>query len=111
MGTLGKIVFRGYAKQEEDIWVAVCIDLNLAAQGNTPQEAMKSCSEMISEYLEFVCKEFPDQLDKYIPRPAPKEIFDEYNQLLKLTMKPKESRKALPEVWSYDPGNLALCGA
>lgn len=111
MRTLDKIVFRGYAKQEEDIWVAICIDLNIAAQGNTVKEAMDTCSEMISEYIEFVCKQYPDKLGKYIPRPAPKEFIEEYNQMMKLIIGKEESKKIPSKLWSYESENLALCGA
>ncbi|OGB66085.1 MAG: hypothetical protein A2Y94_09355 [Caldithrix sp. RBG_13_44_9] len=110
MGTIGKIVFRGYAKKENQRWVAICIDLNIAAQGETSKEAIKTCYELIEEYLEFVCHEYPNQLHKYIPRPAPQEFIDEYNSLMRPVLK-NQPRKFPQKIWSYEPDNMAFCGA
>ena len=113
MGNLGNIVFRGYAKKEDDLWVAICIDLNIAAEGDTSEEAVHTCIELITEYLEFVCKEYPDKLNKYIPRPAPQEFIDEYYQLMSRQIAKPVKKSKRKELWDYStpPSELVPCGA
>lgn len=113
MGTLGKIVFRGYAKKENNIWVAICIDLNIAAEGSTPEDAIQTCAELIAEYLAYVCKNYPKQVHKYIPRPAPKEFIEEYNHLLGNKIIKPEQKKSKNEIWDFSPqpSELVACRA
>lgn len=76
------VSFRGYTKKEGQVWVAVCIDLNIAAQGATSDEATRECQEMIDEYLLYVCSTYPKELHKYIPRPAPQELIEEWRAIV-----------------------------
>ena len=45
------LVIRGYAKHEDNVWVAVCLDYSLAAQGDTVDEAMEKLMHQIHEYV------------------------------------------------------------
>jgi predicted RNase H-like HicB family nuclease len=73
---------RGYTKPEGDGFVAICVDLDIVAQGKTLKEATQICSELIEEYIAFVLENYPDKIQQYIPRLAPEEIVAEYNGLV-----------------------------
>ena len=45
------LVIRGYAKREDDVWVAVCLDYGLASQGDSAEEAMEKLMYQIHEYV------------------------------------------------------------
>lgn len=51
------LFLRCYARKEDGIWVAVCIDLALASQGDTLAEAKAELEGMITDY---VCEAFTD---------------------------------------------------
>ena len=42
---------RCYVKRSEDQWVAVCIDLCLAAQGDSLQEAKEKLESQVNDYV------------------------------------------------------------
>jgi predicted RNase H-like HicB family nuclease len=106
------IAFRGYTKKEGDHWVAVCIDLNIVAQGSSPEEATKECQALIIEYLDYVCTQYPDTLHKYIPRPAPQELIDEYNSSMIGIIRPPTRRiNKRPLSFSIETSVLATCSA
>lgn len=60
------LVLRCYAVEEGGIWSAMCIDLCLAAQGDTYEEARRKLHAQIGEYVyDALCgddREFADQL-------------------------------------------------
>ncbi len=60
---------RGYTKPESDHYVAVCIDLNLVGQGNTPEEAMDKVSDAIRLYFSYL-KDHPEEIPLRLPRRA-----------------------------------------
>ena len=80
------LVFHGYVKREDKQWVAVCVDLNIAAQGDTKEEAVSVCAEMIDDYLSYVCETHADELDKFIPRFAPPELIAEFTSAMMETL-------------------------
>ena len=45
------LVYRGYAKREGALWVAVCLDFCLAAQADTAEEATQKLSRQIQDYI------------------------------------------------------------
>ena len=48
-----KWVLRCYAEREEpDVWVALCLDFDLAAQGETLEQAREHLDAMINDYVE-----------------------------------------------------------
>jgi hypothetical protein len=57
---------RCYLKKDGDVWIAVCVDLSLAAQSFSKQRAEKYLTSMIQEFVEDVTagedKEFREQL-------------------------------------------------
>jgi predicted RNase H-like HicB family nuclease len=47
-----KIVIRSYAMRRDGLWVAICVDLSLAAQGDTLEEVRRKLDAQIDEYME-----------------------------------------------------------
>lgn len=76
------IIFRGYTKKEGEHWVAICIDLNIVAQGPTAQEATKECYSLIMAYLDYIRTEYPEDFQNSISRPAPQEFIDEFHSII-----------------------------
>lgn len=63
---------RCFAQQEKDkSWFAVCIDLNLLAQGDSVEEARKKLHLMIADYLTEALTIDEKYIDDLIPRKAP----------------------------------------
>lgn len=69
---LDQLRLRGYAEQQgPDLWVAVCIDLCLAAQGETCQEARSRLDAQIDTYVEDAFTVDRAYFHQLIPRKAP----------------------------------------
>lgn len=45
------LIVRCYAEQRESLWVAVCVDFGLAAQGDSFNDASHKLDEQIREYV------------------------------------------------------------
>ena len=104
------IVFRGYIKKENKHWVAICIDLNIVAQGKTANKAVHECVGLISEYLDYVRTKYPDKMEKYIPRLAPKVLIDEYDKIIGKAFYPKKrTGSKAPYNFLIEPETLAYC--
>lgn len=105
------VVFRGYTKQEQGQWVAVCIDLNIVAQGDTPDEAKEECRELILAYLKYIAEKHSNELAKYIPRLAPREMIDEYNSIVSRLIVKQDMRRARKNLlnFNYGPYGLMEC--
>ncbi|MCK9394339.1 MAG: DUF1902 domain-containing protein [Methylobacter sp.] len=80
-----ELIIKCYAKQEEGIWVAVCLDLGLAAQGNSFDESKRKLEEQIVFYVDEALqdKEYGSQL---LSRKAPLSSWVEYYSAWILTM-------------------------
>ena len=63
------LVFRGYAKREGGVWVAVCLDFCLAAQADTLEQAMQKLLGQVAEYVyDAVAGEDRDQGAYFLQR-------------------------------------------
>lgn len=62
---------RCYAKKDGDAYVAVCIDLCLAAQGDSMHDAIEKLDSMIKFYIADVIENEHDYVHKLLPRKAP----------------------------------------
>ncbi|WP_019864993.1 DUF1902 domain-containing protein [Methylovulum miyakonense] len=49
--TPNQLIIKCFAEQEADYWVAVCLDFNLAAQGDSFEEVKTKLEAMIAEYV------------------------------------------------------------
>lgn len=64
------LIVRCYVKKDGDLYVAVCIDLSLAAQANTVEEVVEKLEAQMFDYL---CEAFsePEYAASLIQRKAP----------------------------------------
>jgi predicted RNase H-like HicB family nuclease len=46
-----QLIIKCYAEREDDIWIALCLDFNLAAQGESFEEVKAKLEAMIAEYV------------------------------------------------------------
>ncbi|MCK4818413.1 hypothetical protein KA005_21765 [bacterium] len=72
-----KLILRGYVRPKRDYYLAVCIDLNLVAQGRTVHEALESLKEAMEGYLEEIDAN-PEFYKETIPRKSPKSFYLQY---------------------------------
>lgn len=72
-----QLTIKCFAKQTEGVWVAVCLDFYLAAQGESMEEVKNKLEEQIYNYVEeaLLDKQYGDQL---LNRRAPLSSWLEY---------------------------------
>lgn len=72
-----QLIIKCYAKQDEGVWVAVCLDFCLATQGDSFDEAKLKLEEQINFYVDEALqdKEHGSQL---LSRRAPLSSWIEY---------------------------------
>lgn len=79
-----KLHLHSLIEKEGGFYSAVCLELNVASQGETVSEAQKNLQEAVELYLEDVLEAKDEQ--EFIPRPASKEewikFFDAEAKLL-----------------------------
>lgn len=64
------LIIRCYAEKRDNLWVAVCIDLSLAAQADTFQEAAKKLHAQILDFVLEAVSE-PEYAGQLLSRKAP----------------------------------------
>ena len=72
-----ELIVRCYAKQEDGVWVALCLELNLATQGDSFADVKRKLEEQIAYYVAEALqdKEYGSQL---LTRKAPLSAWLEY---------------------------------
>ena len=74
------LLLRCYASKVGDQWQAFCIDLNLAAQGDSFDEVRSKLKNMIKDYLiDSLAGEDQEYADQLLQRKAPFGIIAEYH--------------------------------
>lgn len=73
-----QIVLRCFAKHQGDLWVAFCVDLNLAAQSNTLEDAKRRLHSQIDDYMEDLHGVHKEHAADLFPRRAPVRIMAGY---------------------------------
>ena len=58
-------------EKDDDLYSAVCLELNVASQGTTIDEAKEYLQEAVGLYPEVVYE--TGDKEEFIPRPAPRE--------------------------------------
>ena len=76
--------FRCFSKKDEDQWVSICIDLNLAAQADTQKESRSKLESMVRTYLYEANNCHSKYKDQLLKRKAPWSIRLEYYKILAL---------------------------
>jgi len=67
-----ELILRCYAEKQDTQWVALCLDLTLAAQADTFEEAREKLAAMVVDYVtDALSVENRPYLSQLIPRPAP----------------------------------------
>lgn len=85
--TPAKLLLRCYADRQGNTWQAFCIDLNLAAQGDTYEEVRRKLHLQIDEYVsDALTGEDREYADQLLDRPAPFSIRAKYYILKSLTL-------------------------
>ena len=86
-------IIRSMAYRHNDGFRAVCLDLDLYAEGRTLAEAMKRLDSAVLAYIESVKKDHGGK-EKLLDRPAPKKYWGIYDLLRELSGgKKKEADK------------------
>lgn len=66
-----QLTLRCYAKKEGNHWVAVCIDLSLAAQADSSKEAIEKLESMMLSYVNDALNKHKEYADQLLSRKAP----------------------------------------
>ncbi|MFO8056238.1 MAG: hypothetical protein R6V10_02965 [bacterium] len=85
-----KPVFHILFSKEENGYTGICLELNVASEGDTLEEARKNIREAVGLYLESVYQKGDEE--ESIPRPAPMEYWLKY-----LSLQERKLREALRE--------------
>jgi predicted RNase H-like HicB family nuclease len=93
------LILHNLIEKEGDLYSAVCLELNVASQGKTEEEAIESLKEAVDLYLETVFE--LGEEDKFIPRPADSECWLRYFELEARRLK-EEIRKNLSSVIQFE---------
>jgi len=73
------LFLRCYAEKHDDQWEAFCLDLTLAAQGSTFEEARQALHEQISEYIhDALVGEDREYAGYFLRRKAPLQYWLKY---------------------------------
>jgi hypothetical protein len=76
-----ELIIKCFAKKEQDLWVAICLDFCLASQGDTFEEAKNKLEQQITDYVTEALQdaEYGSQL---LSRKAPLSTWIEYYCLI-----------------------------
>jgi len=61
-------------EHKENVWQAICVDLNIAAQGQTRQETEALIEEMVASYLAKVASLPAAERAQFLNRKAPLSV-------------------------------------
>jgi predicted RNase H-like HicB family nuclease len=96
-----ELVIRCYAKKEGEAWVAVAVDLCLAAQAESVESAKAKLEDMIHSYIEDAFTIDNQYAHQLLSRKAPLSQRVEYHWaafVTKFTSKIKDQSKLFTEV-------------
>ena len=105
-----QLLVRCYANKDGNQWQAFCIDLCLAAQGDTFEEAHKKLHMMIVDYVNDALTIDRENADQLLSRKAPvKQImtYHYYNLLHSIGRLKKELHTLFKEAIPLVPQNCA----
>jgi predicted RNase H-like HicB family nuclease len=74
-----QLILKCYAERDSGVWVAVCLDFNLAAQGESFDEVKAKIEAMIDEYVyDALVGEDKAYADQLLTRRAPIPVWLRY---------------------------------
>jgi hypothetical protein len=82
-----RIIAFGYVKEEDGIYTAICVNMSLFGQGKTPEQALRKVLKAVGSYVNYVRERHPDEVDKFLDRPAPAHYVEEFKQGIKVRQK------------------------
>lgn len=71
---MDRLKFHSLIEKQDDLYSAICLELNVASMGETMEEASRNLREAVELYLEDVIE--AGEEEEFIPRPAPLERVD-----------------------------------
>lgn len=74
-----QMVLRCYAERRHNLWSAVCLDLCLAAQADTLEEAKAKLHEQVLEYFQDAYDQDEQHFDALMNRKAPRAMWAKYH--------------------------------
>jgi hypothetical protein len=78
--TTRELILRCYCERSGDIWQAFCIDLNLATQGDSPEEVKRKLHEQINSFVyDALVGEDKEYAEQLLKRKAPLEFRLKYH--------------------------------
>ena len=95
-----RIELRGVIYREGEWWIAHCLEMDVAAEGDTPFEAVSSAAQLCGLKIEDAMRE-GDMRSIY--RPAPPELWELYDRA-------KRFRKPSGKTWRL-PNRIASFNA
>jgi len=96
-----EFIFHGIVQKEEDCYTAICLELDIATEGNSLEEARKNLREAVEGYIESVIAD--NEEEEFIPRAVPEEIVEKYFKKFREAL-----RSAQPSEF-YEFGEVASC--
>ncbi|MDI6793020.1 MAG: hypothetical protein QME81_09160 [bacterium] len=78
---MDKFIFHGVIEKEVDRYKAICLELDIATEGRTLEDARRNLKEAVEGYLECAAKE--GDIEIFVPRPVPEEVMQKYETLFR----------------------------
>ena len=75
---MNRYVFHGIIEKEGDVYCALCLELDIATEADTLEEAKKNLREAVEGYVESVVRDGEES--DFIPRPVPEEVIQDYER-------------------------------
>lgn len=75
-------VIYGYIKAEDSHWVAVCVNVCLVAEGDSPTEAFERLIESATSYIQVLKRDYPKKWKSKLEYESPPEFLREFAQIL-----------------------------
>jgi len=88
-------IFHGIIEKVDDVYCALCLELDIATESDTLEGAKKNLKEAVEGYIESVVKDSEEE--EFIPRPVPEEVISEYESRFKKYL----SSFKPPELYGY----------
>jgi predicted RNase H-like HicB family nuclease len=78
---MNEYVFHGIIEKEDDVYYALCLELDIATEADTLEGAKKNLREAVEGYVESVVQDGEES--DFIPRPVPEKVIRDYERRFK----------------------------
>jgi predicted RNase H-like HicB family nuclease len=97
------LILKCYAEQEEGVWVAVCLDFNLAAQADSYQEVKAKLESMIAFYVREALTTDIAYADQLLNRRSPLSAWVKYYSIKLLNVIRENNHFVFNEIMPMRP--------